>query len=345
MRTLPASVVALGSLLVLVAAAGRASANEAGVFGRSGRTVGFTCAAAGCHGVPPGDATASFSITPRNADFPPISLGFVPGAAYAVTVTVSGGPAARGGFGWDSNGGTSRALDDRTRVNGDFRWPADVTHTAAGAALLTWTFEWTAPSERRAVGFWYSAVSADGDRARTNDSSTSPGSTQAPPLPVEILARIGNVNAAAGDPVPVLFVNGSRGDDARVIALPTAAAALDVSIGAYPGARPAIPYALYAIRRENVAADATAIAGVGTTAFTFPPSGGTCIVVANTIGRAAVLGAPRLPGTPLGPGVVASAPFVPARLAGASLTLQGLVPDKTAPSRAAVTNAIVIQFS
>jgi hypothetical protein len=334
----------VAAIVLAACANGDAFANGAGLFGRSGRTVGFTCAAAACHFPVTGASGVSFVMTPTNPDAPPIAQGFVPGAAYTVTVSITGGPRVRNGFCWDSNGGTSRATDANVQVNTNPFRPAEAAHTLAGAGLAAWSFEWTAPAERNAIGFWLAGDSGDGDGTRTGDDPTAPFSTQAPPLPVEILARIGNVNDTLGDPVPVLFVNGSRGDDARLLAVPTGGTPMTVSLGTYPGAPPAIPYVLYAIRRENRPGDEATIPGVGLSSFPFPPSGGTPIVVANTLGHEPRLGAPRLPATPLGPGPILTFLFIPARLAGASLTLQGLVPDATAPTGGAVSNAIVMTF-
>lgn len=338
-----------GALALTLAALGIASreaaANAGGIFGRSGRTVGFTCSAAACHGAGPGGSTADFALAPLDPDYPPVSLGFVPGAAYTVTVSVFGGPGVVHGFNWEANVGTARATDANTQANTNEFHLAEMTNTLAGAGLATWSFEWTAPAERNAVGFWLSAVSGDGDATRAGDAPTPSQSTQIQPLPLEILARIGNVNAAAGDPVPILFVNDSRGDDARVLAVPTGAGSVFRALFApYPGGGSSIPYVLYAIERVNGPGDVATVPGIGTSAFPFPPSGGAPIVVANTFGHFPRLGVPRLSGAPPGPGTILSRSDLPVRLAGTVLTLQGLVPDSTAPGGGAVTNAIVLAF-
>jgi len=334
---------ACGAMVALVVGSS-ARANVGGIFGRSGRTVGFTCGAAACHGAPSGATTVAFSIAPTNPDFPPIALGFVPGAPYTVTVTVSGGPGATHGFGFDANDGATRATDANVQVNTNQFRLADTTHTLAGSAAASWTFEWLAPATRNAVGFWATGTSGDGDATSAGDDAAGPVTQQVQPLPLEIVARLGNVNDVPGDPVPVLFVNGSRGDGARILAVPTGPSPMTLSIGAYPGAPAEIPYVVYTLRRENVAGDEVTIAGIGLTAFAFPPSGGGPVVAANTLGRRRNLGVPRIAPTPLGPGPILTVNGLPSRLAGARCTVQGLVLDSTAPSGAAVTNGIVLAF-
>jgi hypothetical protein len=119
---------------------------------------------------------------------------------------------------------------------------------------------------------------------------------------------------------------------------------MEISIASYPGAPGAIPYVLYALRRANRAGDEATIPGVGLSSFRFPVSGGFPVVVANTLAHEPQLGTPRLAATPLGPGVILAFPQVPSKIAGASITLQGLVPDGTAASGGAVTNGVVVTF-
>jgi hypothetical protein len=219
-----------------------------------------------------------------------------------------------------------------------------MTHSLAGRLRSSWTFDWIAPSDRRTVRFWLAGNSTNGDGRNSGDAPTPLVQSQATAVPVEILARIGNVNDTPGDPVPVLFVNGSRGDDARVVTIETEGPAMEISVATYPGAPDPIPYVLYALRRENCECDVTTIPGVGTTAFAFPVSGGAPVVVANTLRHEPQLGVPRVAGTPNGPGPILSLPRVPSKVAGARITLQGLVLDSTSVSGGAVTNAIVVSF-
>jgi len=142
----------------------------------------------------------------------------------------------------------------------------------------------------------------------------------------------------------VLFVNGSRGDDFRVTTVATGGPSMEIAVVGYPGAPPQIPYVIYALQRACVAGDEVTVPNLGITAFATPLSGGTPTVVANTIGRFARLGFPRVTGTPLGPGPVLTLPRVPPKVAGTSITLQGFVPDSTAPSGGSVTNAVVVTF-
>ena len=330
------------SLTAAAALAGSAHARSGGIFGRSGRPPGSTCAA--CHGGGSGISSINFTLAPLNADFPPFALGYVPGAIYRVTVSITGGPAVRNGFNWDADAGTSRTTSSDVQRNGSVARQAEVTHTGFGINRNTWTFEWTAPADRRTVTFWLMGNSTNCNGSTSGDRPTTPVSTQATAAPAEVLARIGNVNDAPGDPLPVLFVNGSRGDDSRVTSVATGGPPMEIAVIGYPGAPPAIPYVIYALRRANVAGDESTLPNFGLTAFLFPSGGGTPTVVANTIGRFGTLGAPRFTGTPLGPGPVLTFPSVPSFVAGVSITLQGLVRDSTAPSGGAVTNAVVVGF-
>lgn len=330
--------------LVFASTAADARAERRGIFGRSGRTPNSTCATANCHGAGSGGSAASFTMTPVNPDLPPFSLGYVPGALYTVTVTVTGGPALRFGYNWDSDAGRTAVLDANSRKNTALQRPAEMAHTTTGSAFSTWSFRWTAPTDQRTVSFWLMGNSANNNNARTGDAPTPPVTAQATAVPAEILARIGNVNDAVGDPVPVLLVNGSRGDDERVVNVQTGTEAMAISLASYPGAPSAIPYVIYASRRANRAGDETTIPGVGLSAFSFPVTGSTPVVVMNTLAHEPQLGTPRVPSTPLGPGDLLTLPRIPSQVAGASITLQGLVPDATATAGGSVTNAVVVTF-
>src|SRR5262249_15479567 len=160
-------------------------------------------------------------------------------------------------------------------------------------------------------------LSSNRDAGVGGDACASSGQMDVNPIPPEILARIGNVNDAPGDPVPVFFVNGSRGDDRRVVTVPTGASPMALSIGTYPGAPPSIPYVFYALRRENRAADVTKLPhGIGPFCFSTPLTGGAPVVVANTLGHESVVGVPRVRGTPLGPGDFLAVPKIPAKVSG-----------------------------
>ena len=334
-------VVFLGILSAL-SIAETARARSGGIFGRSGRPPGTTCTQ--CHGGGTGTSTVAFSLAPVSPDIPPFAMGYVPGAAYVVTVSIAGGPAVRNGFNWDCDFGFSRVLNSAVQRNGTVSRQAEVTHTRNGIAQNTWTFEWTAPPDRRTVTFWVMGNSTNGNGTTSGDRPTTPVSSQAGPVPIEVQARIGNVNDATGERLPVLFVNGSRGDDFRVAIVQTGGPPMEIAVIGYPGAPPQIPYVIYSLKRANVAGDEVAVPNLGITAFSTPLSGGTPTVVMNTIGRFPRIGFPRVAGTPLGPGPVLTLPRVSSKVAGSSITLQGLVPDSTAPSGGAVTNAVVVTF-
>jgi len=345
-RFVPMTVFAAIPLVLATLSASEASAEPGGIFGRSGRTAGQTCATASCHGAGSGGSVASFALAPLDPTLPPASLGYVPGATYAVTVSVSGGPAAALGFNWDSDAGAGIVTDPlRTRRNGAASRPSEFTHSSAGRFQSAWSFQWTAPAASQAVNFWLMGNSTNNDGKETGDAPTAPVTAQLLPVPVDLLSRVGNVNAGAGNPLPVLLVNGSHGDERRVVEIPTGTTPMEVSLWAYPGAPPAIPYVVYALSRENRAADVVNIPrGVGRFSFSIPLLGGTPVTVVNRLGHESKLGAPRIPGTPLGPGKIFRLPRIPASVAGARITLQGLVPDSTAPAGVAVTNGVVVSF-
>jgi hypothetical protein len=331
--------------LMFTFSASSASAEEGGIFGRSGRTPGQTCALSDCHGTGSGGSAAFFTMTPVNPNHPGAALGYIPGAKYDVTVSVTGGPLAMAGFNFDADAGTGRVTDSaHTKKNSAPTRPSEFSHNAGGRRQSSWSFEWTAPSALQTVNFWLMGNSTDGDGSENGDAPTQPVTMQLGPVAPEILSRFGTVNAAVGDPVPVLFVNGSRGDDSRTFFLPTGTTPMELSIATYPGAPVRIPYAVYALRRANRAADLATIPGVGKMCFAIPLNGGSPVTLLNTIGREPQLGVPRITGSPLGPAMIFRMPRVPANVAGASITLQGVLPDSTATSGGAITNAVVVTF-
>lgn len=337
--------IASAALALLLFTPKPALAEEGGIFGRSGRTPGQTCALSDCHNPGSGGSVASFTMTPVNPEHPSTALGYVPGAAYNVTVTVTGGPLTMAGFNWDADAGTGRVTDStHTKKNGSPTRPSEFSHNANGRRQSSWSFEWTAPTTLQTVNFWLMGNSCNGNGSENGDAPTAPVTSQLSPVAPEVLTRFGNVNDTVGDPVSVLFVNGSRGDDSRTYFLPTGTTPMEVSIATYPGAPARIPYAVYALRRANRAADAASIPGVGKMCFAIPLNGGSPVTIVNTIGRESQLGVPRIVGTPLAPATIFRLPRVPSKVAGASITLQGVLPDTTAPSGGAITNAVVVTF-
>jgi sugar lactone lactonase YvrE len=164
------------------------------------------------------------------------------------------------------------------------------------------------------------------------------------PVPAHVAARRGNVNATLGEPLRVLRVNGSSGDRYFRTSVPVGGP-LDIEIASYPAAPPTgIASVGYVRIGENGPPHLTPLPqGTGTAVFSIPPSGGSPIVLVNTLGFENVLGAPRVSGTPLGPGVVFHAPRVPPRHSGLVFTTFFVVLDANAPNgRAALTNALVV---
>jgi len=164
------------------------------------------------------------------------------------------------------------------------------------------------------------------------------------PLAPHVAVRRGNVGGSRSDGLQVLLVNGSAGDRHHRTAV-NVGDPLNVELLGYPGAMPGgIRYVAYVKLGENGPADLSTLPrGTGTAPFSIPPTSGSPIVLASTLGHEPVLGTPRFPGTPLGPGVVFAAPRIPARYSGLVFTTFFVVVDACAPNgRAALTNAHVV---
>jgi len=164
------------------------------------------------------------------------------------------------------------------------------------------------------------------------------------PVAAHVAARRGNVNATQGEPLRILSVNGSTGDRYFRTTV-TTGARLDFEIAAYPGAPGGgIRSVGYVKIGENGPADLTPLPlGTGTAPFSIPPTAGSPVVLVNTLGHEGVLGVPRFPGSPVGPGIVFHAPRIAARYAGLDFTTFFVVLDTAAPNgRAAITNAHVV---
>ncbi|MBI1851058.1 MAG: hypothetical protein HYR85_12010 [Planctomycetes bacterium] len=316
-------------------------AHPNGELNRSGRT-GSTCRS--CHGGTAAVPTASFALAPVNPLLPPTSVGIVPGARYTVSISVTGGPSLRWGFDADASAGAA-VLTSPTLTRVSTTRPQEVTHVTAGTHQSSWSYDWIAPATADPVTFWLAVNSANNNNSDTGDGI---GTTSVifNSLPAEILARLGAVNTASGidNVVDVLTIRGGAGDSMRHLGVQTGQP-FSLEINAYPGAPASVPYAVYALNRENTAADLTPHPlGLGTGCFATPISGGRSTVVTNVLGSDAQFGSAMFPGTPAGPGAILAVPRVPARYRGRTFTLMAVVQDSQSPSGNYVfTNAIVMQ--
>ncbi|MBI1853582.1 MAG: NHL repeat-containing protein [Planctomycetes bacterium] len=160
-----------------------------------------------------------------------------------------------------------------------------------------------------------------------------------------VACRRGNVLGTGSTPADVLMVNGSSGNYARHVVVPTGGP-LAFDLASPPGAGNApLPYVVYAIPRENSAGDVTNQPfGLGEACFSTPLSGGSPITVFNTLRHESRLGTPLVSPTRLGPGEIFRLPQVRAGLAGRRFTVQGIVPECCLGRLASVTNAVVVDI-
>lgn len=159
-----------------------------------------------------------------------------------------------------------------------------------------------------------------------------------------LACRRGQVDARAGGPADVLFVNGSAGTGPdRAVELGTDSP-LEIALSA-PPSRPAGPsgFLLGAWRGNPGPDDWTPLPfGLGTSCAETPLTAASprrLLAWWNNVGKPGVLGAPTRPSSPA-PAVVASLPA-----AGREITffVQGILRDRNAPNgRAAVTNGVLV---
>ena len=125
--------------------------------GRSGGPAegGATCAAGGCH-VPASNTVINTLISTS----PSLASGYVPGATYSITITVSGSGSK--GFQFSAQSSSGNPLGTLTvpaslQIQQN-RW---VTHrSAASGSPSTWTFNWVAPAAGSGtVGFYACGIS------------------------------------------------------------------------------------------------------------------------------------------------------------------------------------------
>jgi hypothetical protein len=331
---------ALAAAVVVVAPFARA--HSTGEFGYSGRN-GFTCTR--CHGGNAAQPTVTVQLAPINTVLPPTSVGYVPGARYTVSISVAGGPNSRWGFDADASAGTG--IVTQPTLTWHSSRTQEFTHRSAGTQMNHWSYTWVAPTATPAtpVTFWVAVNSANGNGGDTGDGIAST-SFVVNPVPPEVVCRLGGVNGDVNNVVNVLSVGGSFGDDQRRVTL-QAGGSFSLEIAGYPsiGANP-IPYVVYALPRENTAADVTPYPfGLGNGCFPSRVTGAHAITVANIVGQESLTGHPVFAGTPPGPGTILSASPIPANFTGVAITIQAIVPDSAAANhRGALTNAVVVQI-
>ncbi|MBI3844213.1 MAG: hypothetical protein HY292_06190 [Planctomycetes bacterium] len=248
-------------------------------------------------------------------------------------------------FGFDSDSSAGTGIVTQGAFTQHSSRSQEFTHRQGGTGRNQWSYTWVAPANPLPVTFWVSVNSTNGNGGSIGDGITST-SFILNPLPPEVLCRFGGVNGGINSVMNVLSVNGSFGDDQRRVTL-QAGGPFSLEIAGYPGAGSnPIQYVIYAVPRENTAADITRYPfRLGFGCFPSRLSGSLGLTVANTVGQESISGRPVFPGTPPGPGQILAASPIPATFAGVVLTVQGVVPDTASASgRGALTNAVVIQI-
>ncbi|NBW43784.1 MAG: hypothetical protein EBR29_08240, partial [Sphingobacteriia bacterium] len=116
---------------------------------------GATCAAGGCHG--PASNTVVNTLISTS---PSLASGYIPGATYSITITVSGSGSK--GFQFSAQSSSGNPLGTLTvpaslQIQQN-RW---VTHrSAVSGSQATWTFNWVAPAAGSGtVGFYACGIS------------------------------------------------------------------------------------------------------------------------------------------------------------------------------------------
>lgn len=159
-----------------------------------------------------------------------------------------------------------------------------------------------------------------------------------------VLLRAGNVKTGTDNPVDVLFVNGSTGEDCYRKIVNPVGSPVNVSIDAPPGGPAQAAFALYVWPGEAEQQDVSEQPyDLGTACFPMPLSNGTPapppLTLVNNIGYPYWLGIPRLTGIPPAPtGIVQNMMLSPG-----TWTLQGIIFDNNSASgMVSLTNAIVL---
>lgn len=125
--------------------------------GRSGGPSegGATCAAIGCHG-----PTSNTVVSTLISSNPSLALGYIPGASYAITISVSG--SGLKGFQFSAQSSTGNSMGSLIAPpNLQIQQSKWITHrTTSNLSPATWTFTWVAPASGSGiVGFYASGVS------------------------------------------------------------------------------------------------------------------------------------------------------------------------------------------
>ncbi len=162
-------------------------------------------------------------------------------------------------------------------------------------------------------------------------------------LPPHVACRRSSIRDANGEPLDVLRVNGSAGNHHREVIAPVGGP-LAFSLEDFPGAAgQPFPYVVFALPRENRAADAFLLPfGLGEACFRLSSPGSPVLSLFNTIGYRARLGNEVVPGTPNGPGPIFTTPQIRPGQGHRRVTVYGIVPECCLGRPASRTNAVVI---
>ena len=191
-----------------------AHANKNGITGYSGKAGStVTCMSSSCHGAKPSALVPTVTLTG------PTSLAA--GTTGNYTLTITGGPAVKGGMDVAVNGGTLNTSGTDLKAFG-----GELTHTAPKAfnsGTVTFDFSLVAPSSSRTITMYASGNSTDGSNTNDGDHSASTtldiqvtGSSTAPdagtpdagtdnPPPTDNNTDKGGCAAAGGAPMALLL--------------------------------------------------------------------------------------------------------------------------------------------
>jgi len=166
-----------------------------------------------------------------------------------------------------------------------------------------------------------------------------------PPVPPGISCRGSRVNAGAGSPVNVLFVNGSTGDSQRVVIV-APGSPLQVAMQPSPSGPNPGPFVMYLHFGEPSGSTVTPLPrNLGLFCFPIPVTGGgpQPRKIWNNIGRFRKLGFPDFPSTPA-PSFPVFAPQGTNRMA--TVTLQAILADNgsSAAGPASISNAVILKI-
>lgn len=141
----------------------QAQAYSTGQTDHSGKTANKTCMS-GCHGTNPGSATAP-SVTLEGPET------LAAGATGTYKLTITGGPAGKGGLNVAASGGTFGVVGSDVKV-----LSGELTHSAAKAftsGAVSFDFTFKAPAAAGTATLYASGNSTNGDGTWDGDRSTS----------------------------------------------------------------------------------------------------------------------------------------------------------------------------